>query len=118
MIHSLVRIGRAEVDIKDMIRGSGYTPLHSAAEGGNESTARALLELGADPFNLSDFRERPIDIVPPGPGGMAVQHLLAQAMGIEIPAVSGVPLKFDKMLELWMLVVPFGGPLSRISSDS
>lgn len=43
-----------------------------------------------NPFAVNDEGERPIDIVSYGPGGLAVRRLLAHAMGIETPPVSGM----------------------------
>ena len=44
----------AGADVNAQQERGGYSPLHRAAQGGDEETARALLELGADPLVEAD----------------------------------------------------------------
>jgi ankyrin repeat protein len=57
-------VSRAQTGVNE-----GYTALHSAAQAGNVSLVRYLLEKGANPNALTADGKKPIDLVPTGRGG-------------------------------------------------
>jgi len=61
-----------------VVQHGGWTPLHSAAQGGDEATVDLLLLRGADPTRPADDGRTPIDVAMEGGYG-ALAGLLREA---------------------------------------